>query len=38
MRISLQIHDDLLRAKIKRYQGYEVKVIGDGVAAFQTAT
>lgn len=38
MRVSLQMHDDLLRVKIKRYQGYEVKVIGDGfMVAFQTA-
>lgn len=39
MRVSLQMHDDLLRAKIKRHKGYEVKVIGDGfMVAFQTAT
>ena len=39
MRESLQMHDDLLRAKIKLYQGYEVKVIGDGfMVAFRTAT
>lgn len=38
MRVSLQMHDDLLRVKIKRYQDYEVKVIGDGfIVAFQTA-
>jgi class 3 adenylate cyclase len=39
MRVSLQMHDDLLRAKLKRHQGYEVKVIGDGfMVAFRTAT
>jgi adenylate cyclase len=39
MRVSLQMHDHLLRAKLPRYQGYEVKVIGDGfMVAFRTAT
>ena len=39
MREALQMHDDMLRAKIKLYQGYEVKVIGDGfMVAFRTAT
>ena len=39
MREALQMHDDMLRTKIKLYQGYEVKVIGDGfMVAFRTAT
>jgi hypothetical protein len=36
--MSLRGHGDLLRAKPKRHQGYEFKVVGDGfVLAFQKA-